>query len=203
MSLTPADLDEFRIRVGHATGLAATEAATEAAREVGGTIADALERRFNQALGAQKVAGQPGYQELLRGDTPAAGASYRYRVPGNLVLYPLSVMCRLATSAAVGERTLTLEYQDDASVRYLSAGAPVTLAAGQVQGFCWHPKAGGVAWPVEDVAIAPLPSQFLYPSSQLVIKLGSGDVADQLDLIRVNCFRFPTDGQLPVPQLTV
>jgi hypothetical protein len=138
----------------------------------------------------QPVAGQLGYQELVTGVTPAAAANYRYLVPGERTVKPLSVMCRLTTSAVVGDRSLTLEYRDDQDVRYLVAGVQATLAASQVNSFCWHPEAGDVAWPVEDVAIAPLPRQMLYPTHSLVIKLGGAKAGDQIDLVRLSLETF-------------
>src|SRR5207344_2937951 len=103
-----------------------------------------------------------------------------YLVPGDFTVYPLSVLARLTTSAAVGQRSLTLEYRDASDTRYLVAGTQATLAASQVQSFCWHPRAGDVAWPVDDCAILPLPQQLLFPAFSLVLKIGSPDVADQL-----------------------
>jgi hypothetical protein len=155
-------------------------------------LADVLGERYAQPL-VEPVAGRPGYQDLIRGESPAAGSSYRYTVPGQHVLYPLSVMCRLATDATVADRALTVEYQDADGVRYCVAGAPVTLAASQTQSFCWQPQAGGVAWPVEDVAISPLPQTMIYPAHSLVIKLSNGGPADQLDRVRLAVALYPTE----------
>lgn len=140
----------------------------------------------------QPVAGVPGRQELVAGASPAAGASYRFRTPGEYIIRPLSVLCQLATSAAVGDRTLTLEYQDSDDVRYLVAGTQAALTALQTQSFCWHPLAGDVAWPVDDVAIAPLPQQMIYPSSSLVIKIGNVQVGDQISLVRIVVEKYET-----------
>ena len=114
----------------------------------------------------EPVAGRTGYQDLIRGTQPAAGQSFTYLVPGDMTLRPLSVMCQLATSGAAGDRTVTLEYQDEQQVRFLVAGTQAAVAASQTQGFCWHPLAGGVAWPIGDVAIAPLPQAMLYPHTR-------------------------------------
>jgi hypothetical protein len=146
---------------------------------------------YAQAL-VEPVAAQVGYQDLIRGDTPAAGDSYRYRVTGDMVVRLLSVLCQLTTSAVVGDRTLTLEYQDDQDVRYLVAGTQAELEASQSQGFCWHPLAGDVAWPVGDVAIAPLPQQMIYPTHSVVLKIGGVQAGDQIDLIRLSVETFET-----------
>lgn len=154
-------------------------------------LANVLAERWNQGL-VEPVAGRTGYQDLIRPDSPAAGEDFRYTVPGERVLWPLSVMCRLTTSGVAGDRSLTIEYQDADQTRYLVAGANVTLAASQQQSFCWHPLAGDVAWPVDDAAIAPLPQQMIYPASSLVLRLAGGDAADQLDQIRLSVYLYPT-----------
>jgi hypothetical protein len=176
------------------------DAIRERTERLGGSIAVALVEPLSTVIAetyaqglVQPVAGRAGYQDLIRGDSPAAGQSYRYRVPGEHVLWPLSVMCSLTTDATVGQRSLTVEFQDADDVRYCVAGAPVTLAASQSQSFCWQPQAGGVAWPVEDTAIAPLPQQMIYPSHSLVIKLGNGQAGDQLAAIRLAVALYPTE----------
>jgi hypothetical protein len=155
-------------------------------------LAELLADKYAQPL-VPAVAGRPGYQDLIRGATPAAGSSYRYTVPGEHVFYPLAVLCRLTTDATVASRSLTLEYQDADGVRYCVAGAPVTLSASDSKSFCWQPQSGGVAWPVEDVAISALPQMMLYPSNSLVIKLSSGAAGDQIDQVRLTAALYPTE----------
>jgi hypothetical protein len=114
-----------------------------------------------------------------------AGASYVYTVSGSDVL-PQSVFCRLTCSAAVGDRTVAVEYQLPSGQVYCVAGANVTLQATQVGSFCWHPNTGQGSWPVDGVALAGLPQQTLTNGRRLVVKLGGGsDAADQLDLIAI------------------
>jgi hypothetical protein len=151
-----------------------------------------MAEQFAQPLGTVEASGRAGYQDLIRGTDPAPGADWVYDVGGDAILFPLSVMARLTCSAAVSDRSLTVEYRDADGVRYLVGGAPVTLAASQQQSFCWQPNAGDVAWPVNDAAIAPLPQQFLYPGASLAVHLQSGDAADQLDELRLSAYLYPT-----------
>lgn len=155
-------------------------------------LEDVIAQAYAQPLGSVDAAGRAGYQDLIRGDDPAAGADFLYRVGGDAIAYPLSVMCRLTCSAVVSERSLTVEYRDADGVRWLVAGAPVTLEASQSQAFCWQPQAGDVAWPVNDTAIAPLPQQFLYPGTSLAIHLEGGDALDQIDRVRLSAYLYPT-----------
>lgn len=191
--LTPRALDDFRRTLTRdLRGIVATLS------EYATTASD-----FAQPLGTEPVAGRGGYQELIEGVNPAAGESFRYRVPGEIISYPLSVMAQLATSAVVAERTLTLEYQDGQDVRYLVAGANVELEASQTQAFCWQPLAGAATWPVDDAAIAPLPQQFIYPTHSLVLKIGNVQAGDALSLIRLSVYQFETGSVLPDVQVRV
>lgn len=166
------------------------EIARVLAGELGIVLGPYIER-YNQGL-VEPVAGHVGYQELLKPPSPSPGQSFRLPVTGEAVVTPLSIMARLTTSATVAQRSLTVEYRDDADVRYLVAGAPVTLPASQAQSFCWHPLAGDVAWPVDDAAIAPLPQQFVYPGFAIVLKLGNAQAGDQLDQVRIMVEKFQT-----------
>jgi hypothetical protein len=131
------------------------------------------------------IAGRFGRQVLIPA-VAAPGQDATYVVPGGVALYPLSVFARLACSAVVGERSLSLEYRTASDARYLVAGANVTQAASQTQSYCWQPEAGVGSWPVDDVATAPLPQQLLYPGRKLVLHLASGDAADQLDQVLIS-----------------
>lgn len=150
-----------------------------------------LSERFNQPL-VEPVAGRVGYQDLLRPENPAAGADFVYSVDGSRVIWPLSVMARLTTSAAPGDRTLALEYQDTDGVRYLVAGAPLTVSANDQRSWVWHPQAGNTAWPVESAVISPLPQQHLYATHRLALRIGGADVGDQLDQVRLSVWVYPT-----------
>lgn len=165
--------------------------ANELAPRIVAPITDLLADRFSQSL-VTPVAGRVGYQDLLRGDSPAAGSDYRYTVPGQHALWPLSVMATFATSATVKDRTLAVEYQDDDDRRYLIGGAPLTVGASDTRSWCWQPLAGGAAWPVEDAVIAPLPQQHLYPGNSLVIRIGNVDAGDQLSDVRISGWFYPT-----------
>lgn len=157
-------------------------------------VENLLAERYNQPL-VEPVVGRVGYQDLLRGDDPAAGSDFRYTVPGQHVLWPLSVMCRFTTSAVAGDRTLTLEYQDTNGQRYLIARPDVLASANDQRSWCWHPHGKETPWLGLDV-IAPLPQQHIYPTHSLVLRLvGSFDVGDQLDQVRISCWLYPTGPQ--------
>jgi hypothetical protein len=154
-----------------------------------------LAERFTQNV-VPPVAGRVGYQDLLRPDAPAAGSDFTLTVTGDKALWPLSVVCRLTTDANPANRTLTLEYRDSDGTAYLIAGPNLTIAASQQQRFAWHPEAGVGFWPVgADTAISPLPQQIIYAPNALVLHIGSVQAGDQLDLIRLSVFMYPTGPQ--------
>lgn len=159
-------------------------------------VTDLLADRFAQNL-VEPVAGRVGYQDLIRGETPSAGADYRYIVPGAHVLWPLSVLCTLTTSGAAGLRSLVLEYWDSNAERYLVAGTQAQLAAGQSNAYCFQPEAGAVAWPVDDAAIAPLPQQHIYAGNSLVLRIAGADAGDQIAGVRISAWLYPTGPQTP------
>ncbi len=190
--MSSALLDEL---AGPAPGIALRERRLKRiAQAFGLELADALAPYFDQYAQplVQPIAGRAGWQELIIGASPPAGADFIYLVPGEEVVKPLSIMCRLACSAVVGQRSLTVEFRDSEGIRYLVAGAEVTLAASQTQSFCWHPTAGTPSWPVNDAALAPLPPQFIYPTCSLVIAIAGVQAGDQLDQVRLSVEKFQT-----------
>lgn len=163
---------------------------TKAQRFFVGAVADEVESR----LGVTRDEPPPDlgdvgplphqWDDIVYGQTPAAGASYTYTVATSMTLY--SVMARLMCSNVAGDRSLTLEYQDGSGSRFCVAGANVTLAASQSQSFCWQPTSSVGSWPVDDVAVAPLPVQPLRAPWLIVVRLaGTFDVADQIDTVRL------------------
>jgi hypothetical protein len=125
-------------------------------------------------------------QQLVNGTNGSDTTPSVYTVAGGAALWPLSVMCRLTTSAVVADRTVALEYRDANGTRFLVAGTQAIVQAGNVQSFCWHPQVGDVTWPVEDAALAPLPQQHLLPGWQLAVKIGSGQTGDVLDQVVIS-----------------
>jgi hypothetical protein len=121
----------------------------------------------------------------ITGSSPEPGEPYEYVVPSSEVMWPLSVMATLDADGAGSDRGVWLEYQDPNGVRYLVAGAPVAVAPGTSQSFCWQPAAGTPSWPVDDVAVAPLPVQPLDGSYRLAVVIGDAEAGDQLHGVRV------------------
>lgn len=135
-----------------------------------------------------------GYQQLIDGAAPGPGLDFSYPVPGDVTVYPLSVMCQVVTSGVAGDRSVAVEYRDGDDVRYVICGAPVTVPANTTQSFCWHPLVGNPSWPVEDAALAPLVQQHLYSPARLAITVWDGDAGDVIEQVRVSAQFFPQPG---------
>jgi hypothetical protein len=120
---------------------------------------------------------------------PDAGADFVYTVPATAIAWPLSVIATLDADGAGTDRGVWIEYRDSTGSRFLVAGAPVTVAPGTSQTFCWHPAAGTPSWPVDDVAVAPLPVQPLAGGYKVAVVLGGVQAADQLRDVRL-CAEF-------------
>lgn len=125
-------------------------------------------------------------QQLIYGPNGTGTADSVYVVAASRSVWPLSVMCRLTCSNAVADRSVALEYRDASGSRFVVAGSQAVVQASGQQSFCWHPQAGGVAWPIEDAALAPLPQQHLHWGYQLALKVWNGDAGDVLDQVRIS-----------------
>jgi hypothetical protein len=130
---------------------------------------------------------------LLLDVDPPIGEDYTYLVPGDFVVYPLTVMCRFTTSAAIGDRALTVDYLGPDGVRFCVGGAPVTAGPSDVHAFCWQPTAGTPSWVVGDAVVAALAPIFLYPTYTLRVHVTNGDPGDQLDSVRLAAYFYPRD----------
>lgn len=132
----------------------------------------------------------------IHASNPAPGAEFVYEVPRATALWPLSVMATLTASGAGSDRGVWLEYRDSTDARYCVAGAPVAVAPGTTQSFCWQPAAGTPSWPVDDVAVAPLPVQPLEGSYGLAVVIGGAEAGDQISDVRIRCeVEYGDDGE--------
>lgn len=164
------------------------------------SVESEIARQIDEAMGhppetgelAPEVGERRGFQDLVYGVQPLPGTDFVYAVPGSVSLWPLSVLCTLTTSNHAADRSVTLEYRDGDGHRFLVAGANVTQAASQTQSYCWQPSAGVGSWAVDDVAIAPLPQQFIYATHSVAIHVGSADTADQLSSVRISGWFYPS-----------
>jgi len=153
-----------------------------AAQLIGEQVAVAV---FSPAPSQSPTFSQP-YQSLVEAPNGTGTVAAVYTVGGTSAAWPLSVMCRLTTDATVADRTVAVEYIGGTGLRYVVAGTQAIVKASGQQSFCWHPQAGSVAWPIEDVAIAPLPQQHILPFGQIAVRVWNGAAGDVLDQVVIS-----------------
>jgi hypothetical protein len=135
-----------------------------------------------------------GWQELVTVPNPAAGGGYTYTVEGQYTSRPLAVHFRVVTDGTAGNRTITLKYQDDAGIPFLSMGAPVTIPASSTYDVSFWRLLGQPDWPIVTTIVAPLADVFLFPGWQLALGIDTVKATDQLSRIRILWERYSTDG---------
>lgn len=117
---------------------------------------------------------------------PDAGTEFVFTVEATSVARPLSVMATLTADATGSDRGVWIEYRDPTGSRFCVMGAPVAVAPGTSQSFCWHPAAGTPSWPVDDVAVAPLSVVPLGGGFKIAVVIGGAGVDDQLSDVRLH-----------------
>ena len=147
------------------------------------TLAEAIGEAVGNALEPSPQPDEPvkpePWQDIVN-LAPVAGADLIYTVAGARSATPLSVMVRLTTSAAVADRSVAVEYRTN-GVRYVVAGNQAVVQANGQQSYCFFVGQGGIAWPVEDAALSPLPEQTIAWGDQLAVKVWNGQAGDVLD----------------------
>lgn len=162
---------------------------TEDTRATPRELAKMIEDGFRAAL-EDFVPEEPAPEREEHADTliyvqpPNAGQDATYTLAAEAPMLPLSIYCRLTTSNAVANRNVAVEYRSGDGARFLLAGSPVTVPASSTQAFCFFPEAQA-SWPVEDAALAPLPSQWLSYGQVIAVTVYNGDSGDRLDQVRL------------------
>lgn len=140
-----------------------------------------------------------GPPEYVKGDQPAAGAMFSSEVGGGYWTRLLSVHVRLVTDANAADRTVLVEYRDDADLRYMVSGAPVTQPASTTTDWTFDPWQAQAEWEVDATVLVPLKPLLLLPSHDFRVFVDNVQAGDQLSRIRFWRERFyPPD---PVPGL--
>lgn len=140
--------------------------------------------------------------ELVVGASPAAGAEFTQEVNDGYWWRLLTLFVSLDTDANAADRTLRLEFRDEAANIYHVNGNPVTYPANSVEAFAfsvWHPRG---EWEVEpDTNLVPLAPLLLPPSHDFHINVANIQAGDTLTLIRYTVEKFyPPDSSDYLPE---
>jgi hypothetical protein len=133
-----------------------------------------------------------GLPELLKAESPAAGANFQYNVEGGFYERVLAISVRLVTSADAADRTLYVEYRDDADVRTGISGAPVTQSASTTTDYFFSAFLGQPDWAVAATVLVPLAPLLLLPTHDWRLVVDTIQATDALSRIRVWRERFYT-----------
>lgn len=122
---------------------------------------------------------------LVNAASPAAGANFSQAVDDGKWWRLLALSVRLNTSADAANRTLYVEYRDEAGVAYSRDGNPVTYPASTTDEdffFCAFRSHG--EWEVDAANIVPLMPLLLQPAHSFLIVVDNIDNTDALTRVR-------------------
>lgn len=140
-----------------------------------------------------------GLPELVKAESPTAGANFTVSLPGGFFTRLLAVSVRLTPDGNAANRTLYIEYRDDEGVRTAISGAPVTVPASDTTDFMFSAWLGQPDWEVASTVVVPLAPIILPPTHSWRIIVDSIQAGDTLTRIRYWQERFLTQDQPPQP----
>jgi hypothetical protein len=144
-----------------------------------------------------------GLPEYRLGDAPAAAAHFVQAVEGAFFVRLVSLHVRLVTDANAANRTVLVEYRDDADRRYDLSGAPVTQPASTTTDWIFSAFQAQAEWEIDGTVLVPLHPVLLLPTHDFRVFVDNVQAGDQLSLVRFVWERFYTTSQpsqaVPLP----
>lgn len=135
-----------------------------------------------------------GPPEYVVEPTPAVASHFVGDIGGGYWTRLLSVHVRLVTDANVANRTVLVEYRDDADRRYMLSGAPVVQTASDTIDWTFDVFQGQAEWEIDDTVVVPLKPMLLLPGHDFRVFVDNVQAGDQLSLVRFWRERFyPVD----------
>lgn len=122
---------------------------------------------------------------LVVGASPGAATEFTQEINDGMWWRLLTLFVRLTTDANAANRTLRIEYRDEAANLLHVNGNAVTYPASSAEDFSfsvWHPRG---EWEIEpDTNLVPLAPLLLLPSWDFNINVDNMQAADTLTRIR-------------------
>lgn len=134
-----------------------------------------------------------GFQTAVRGDNPAAGASYLLKLDPRWIWRLVSAVFTLTTSVSAANRYVTVEYQDGDGNTLAVNGAAVILTASSTQRWAGSLIRGHSEWAANTDVLFPILPVFMQGGNVLTITVANVQAADQLSKIVWIFDRFPTN----------
>lgn len=136
-----------------------------------------------------------GFQSVVRGVTPAAGAGFSLTIDPRWRWRLLSAVFTLTADANAANRYVTIEYQEDDGVPFAVDAAAVVVTANSTQRFVGQFYRGVAEWAANADVLFPLTPLYLDGGTLLKISVAAIQATDQLSAIRFVFDRFQTGGE--------
>lgn len=136
-----------------------------------------------------------GFQSVVRGANPAAGAGFSLTIDPRWRWRLLSAVFTLTTDANAANRYVTVEYQESDGVTFMADGAAVVVTASSTQRFVGQVDRGVGEWAANTDVFFPLTPVYLDGGTLVKITVGGIQVTDTLTGIRFVFNRFQTGGE--------
>lgn len=133
-----------------------------------------------------------GFDEIVKGATPAAGANFVYRITGQYSSRLLSIVFTFVADANAANRAITVDYCDPDAAVWASNGFGAVVTASTTQVFSGLIDRGVAEWASGTSVFFPLTDLFIDPGNSIRINVGSKQATDQLSAIMMVIERFPT-----------
>lgn len=132
------------------------------------------------------------WDEIVPGASPAAGANFSLKVPGQYSSRVLSAVFTLVTDANAGDRAVTLDFATPEGLVWSKNGIAVVVPASKTAVFSGQidrshgEQATGTAY------FFPISDLFIDPGNLIQINVAGKQATDQLSSITFVLERFPT-----------
>lgn len=133
-----------------------------------------------------------GYEEIVKGTTPAAGANFIYKIEGQYSSRLLSIVFTFVADANAANRAITVDYCNPDAVVWASNGYGAVITASTTQIHSGLIDRGVSEWAAGTTVFFPLTDLFIDPGNSIRINVGSKQATDQLSAISMVLERFPT-----------
>lgn len=133
-----------------------------------------------------------GYDEIVKGITPAAGANFVYKIEGQYSTRILSAVFTLVSDSNVANRAVTVDYCDPEGNVWSSNGIGAVVAASTTQPFSGQIDRSHGEFVAGTKMFFPIADLFVDPGNSIRINVANKQVGDQLSAIVFVLERFPT-----------
>lgn len=140
------------------------------------------------------------YVEQLLPVSPAPQSQFQFKVPGNRIFIPLSIVAVFTTSALVNDRTLFYVAQDALPRNLAITFSPTTQPASTVINYAFNVGLAGAYSTGGTFTAIPLPVMALMPTNSLNLSVIAMTAGDQISGIAVTAIAIPTGPDLVAVQ---